>query len=55
MELIFIIFTFSFVGVGLEVFWTSIARYVKTRNTRLVGESYLWISLFIPLSPLFIF
>lgn len=43
MNLIFIVLIFSFIGVGLEVFWTSIIDYVKTRNPRLEGKSYFWV------------
>lgn len=33
---------YSFFGVGIEVFFTSIHDYFKTKDIRLKGRSYFW-------------
>jgi len=29
-------------GITLEVFWTAIGNFIKEKNFRLMGQSYLW-------------
>ena len=42
MKYIILMFLFSFFGVGIEVFFTSIHDYFKTKDISLKGRSYFW-------------
>jgi hypothetical protein len=33
---------FIFIGITMEVFWTSILNSIKTKDPRLTGKTYLW-------------
>jgi hypothetical protein len=42
MALIHAIIGFILVGITLEVFWTSVLDFIKSKNPRLTGVTYLW-------------
>ncbi|MCL4377822.1 MAG: putative ABC transporter permease [Actinobacteria bacterium] len=42
MKYLILFFIYSFFGVGVEVFFTSIKDYIKTRDIAFRGRSYLW-------------
>lgn len=42
MEYLILFFIFSFFGVGIEVFFSSIHDYIKKKDISLKGRSYLW-------------
>ena len=42
MALIQTIIGFVLAGITMEVCWTSILNFIKTKNPRLTGETYLW-------------
>jgi len=42
MKYLILFFLFSFLGVGVEVFFTSIGDYIKYRDLSFPGKSYLW-------------
>jgi hypothetical protein len=42
MALLHAIFGFILAGITLEVFWTSILDFIKSKNPRLTGVTYLW-------------
>ncbi|MGM0368251.1 MAG: putative ABC transporter permease [Actinomycetota bacterium] len=42
MKYILLFLVYSFFGVGVEVFFTSIHDFLKYRNISLKGRSYLW-------------
>jgi hypothetical protein len=42
MKYLILFLVFSFFGVGVEVFFSSIHDYIRYRDTSLKGRSYLW-------------
>jgi len=42
MKYLILFFLYSFLGIGIEVFFTSIHDYIKTRDIAFRGRSYLW-------------
>ena len=42
MKYLILFFLYSFLGIGVEVFFTSIHDYIKTRDIAFRGRSYLW-------------
>ena len=42
MEYLILFLIFSFFGVGVEVFFSSIHNYIRYRDIALKGRSYLW-------------
>ena len=42
MKYLILFFLYSFVGISVEVFFTSIHDYIKTRDIAFRGRSYLW-------------
>jgi len=51
MGLLETIIGFVLMGITLEVFWTSIFNYKKTKNPRLIGHTYLWMFLIYSVVP----
>lgn len=42
---------FILAGITMEVFWTSIANYIKNKNPKLTGHTYLWMFLIYAIVP----
>ena len=42
MKYLILFFIYSFFGVGVEVFFTSIHDYIRYKDVALRGRSYLW-------------
>ncbi len=42
MKYLLLFFIYSFFGVGIEVFFTSIHDFIRYRDRSLKGRSYLW-------------
>ncbi|MGM0365669.1 MAG: putative ABC transporter permease [Actinomycetota bacterium] len=42
MEYLLLFFIYSFFGVGIEVFFTSIHDFIRYRDLSFKGRSYLW-------------
>jgi hypothetical protein len=42
MEYLILFFIFSFLGVGIEVIFSSIHDYIKNKDVSFKGRSYLW-------------
>ena len=42
MALLEAIIGFIMVGITMEVFWTSILNYIRTKKSKLTGKTYLW-------------
>jgi len=51
MGILFAVIGCVSLGISLEVFWTSLDNYFKTKDVRLIGKSYLWMFLIYALVP----